>query len=174
MSTKFVFIQKQPYCGRLSSMSCFKKKMRKLVKCVAWHCIDNVKDDTVHSFKKYIVDFVWKHHISWIKAVWHTIVMKVLHFTIFGPKTGWQDSLVENPKLNPNNHYSSGTVVFVTRWVYINCRCSLYCAKYPRKWKACSLFKGTHQAGTFMSLKCVVYYANYRSWHRSSKIQVVS
>ena len=33
--------------------------------------------------------------------------------------------------------------------------------------------KGTDQAGTFMSLKCVVYYANYRSWHQSSKIQVV-
>ena len=36
------------------------------------------------------------------------------------------------------------------------------------------LLKGTDQAGTFMSLKCVVYYANYRSWHQSSKIQVVS
>ena len=36
------------------------------------------------------------------------------------------------------------------------------------------LVKGTDQAGTFMSLKCVVYYANYRSWHQSSKIQVVS
>ena len=35
-------------------------------------------------------------------------------------------------------------------------------------------FKGTDQAGTFMSLKCVVYYANCRSWHQSSKIQVVS
>ena len=35
-------------------------------------------------------------------------------------------------------------------------------------------FKGTDQAGTFMSLKCVVYYANYRTWHQSSKIQVVS
>ena len=35
-------------------------------------------------------------------------------------------------------------------------------------------FKGTDQAGTFMSLKYVVYYANYRSWHQSSKIQVVS
>ena len=35
-------------------------------------------------------------------------------------------------------------------------------------------FKGTDQAGTLMSLKCVVYYANYRSWHQSSKIQVVS
>ena len=34
-------------------------------------------------------------------------------------------------------------------------------------------FKGTDQAGTFISLKCVVYYANYRSWHQSSKIQVV-
>ena len=34
--------------------------------------------------------------------------------------------------------------------------------------------KWTDQAGTFMSLKCVVYYANYRSWHQSSKIQVVS
>ena len=36
------------------------------------------------------------------------------------------------------------------------------------------LLKGTDQAGTFMSLKCVAYYANYRSWHQSSKIQVVS
>ena len=34
--------------------------------------------------------------------------------------------------------------------------------------------KGTDQAGTFIRLKCVVYYANYRSWHQSSKIQVVS
>ena len=34
--------------------------------------------------------------------------------------------------------------------------------------------KGTDQAGSFISLKCVVYYANYRSWHQSSKIQVVS
>ena len=33
--------------------------------------------------------------------------------------------------------------------------------------------KGTDHAFTFMSLKCVVYYANYRSWHQSSKIQVV-
>ena len=38
----------------------------------------------------------------------------------------------------------------------------------------CYLFKGTDQAGTFISLKCVVYYANYHSWHQSSKIQVVS
>ena len=37
-----------------------------------------------------------------------------------------------------------------------------------------SYVKGTDQASTFMSLKCVVYYANYRSWHQSSKIQVVS
>ena len=35
-------------------------------------------------------------------------------------------------------------------------------------------FKGTDQAGTFISLKYVVYYASYRSWHQSSKIQVVS
>ena len=35
------------------------------------------------------------------------------------------------------------------------------------------LFKGTDQAGTFMSSKCVVYYADYRSGHQSSKIQVV-
>ena len=33
--------------------------------------------------------------------------------------------------------------------------------------------KGTDQTGTFMSLKCAVYYANYRSGHQSSKIQVV-
>ena len=37
-----------------------------------------------------------------------------------------------------------------------------------------NVFKGTDQAGTFISLKCVVYYANYRSWDQSSKIQVVS
>ena len=36
-----------------------------------------------------------------------------------------------------------------------------------------AVFKRTDQAGTFMSLKCVVYYANYRSGHQSSKIQVV-
>ena len=35
------------------------------------------------------------------------------------------------------------------------------------------IVKGTDHAGTFMSLKCVVHYANYRSWHQSSKIQVV-
>ena len=33
--------------------------------------------------------------------------------------------------------------------------------------------KGTDHVGTFMGLKCVVYYANYRSGHQSSKIQVV-
>ena len=37
-----------------------------------------------------------------------------------------------------------------------------------------NMIKGTDQAGIFMSLKCVIYYANYRSWHQSSKIQVVS
>ena len=36
------------------------------------------------------------------------------------------------------------------------------------------ILKGTDQAGTFISLKCVVYNANYRIWHQSSKIQVVS
>ena len=36
------------------------------------------------------------------------------------------------------------------------------------------MFKGTDHAGTFMSLKCVVYYDIYRSWHQSFKIQVVS
>ena len=36
-----------------------------------------------------------------------------------------------------------------------------------------SYVKGTDHAATFMSLKCVVYYANYRSWHQTSKIQVV-
>ena len=36
-----------------------------------------------------------------------------------------------------------------------------------------TMLKGTDQTGTFMSLKCVVYYANYRSGHQSSKIQVV-
>ena len=33
--------------------------------------------------------------------------------------------------------------------------------------------KGTDHVGTFMGLKCVVYYANYRSGHQFSKIQVV-
>ena len=42
------------------------------------------------------------------------------------------------------------------------------------KTKPVSCFKGTDQAGTFMNLKCLVYYANYRSGHQSSKIQVVS
>ena len=35
------------------------------------------------------------------------------------------------------------------------------------------VFKGTDHVGTFMGLKCVVYYANYRSGNQSSKIQVV-
>ena len=35
------------------------------------------------------------------------------------------------------------------------------------------LIKGTDHVGTFMGLKCVVYYANYRSGNQSSKIQVV-
>ena len=33
--------------------------------------------------------------------------------------------------------------------------------------------KGTDHVGTFIGLKCVVYYANYRSGNQSSKIQVV-
>ena len=45
---------------------------------------------------------------------------------------------------------------------------------YQRSNWVTSDFKGTDQTGTFMSLKCVVYYANYRSWDQSSKIQVVS
>ena len=45
--------------------------------------------------------------------------------------------------------------------------------KNANKW-ATFLLKGTDQAGTFMSLKFVVYYANYRSWQQSTKIQVVS
>ena len=43
-----------------------------------------------------------------------------------------------------------------------------------RKYIDLKYINGTDQAGTFMSLKCVVYYANYRSWQQSSKIQVVS
>ena len=35
------------------------------------------------------------------------------------------------------------------------------------------VIKGTDHVGTFMGLKCVVYYANYRSGNQSSKIQVV-
>ena len=35
------------------------------------------------------------------------------------------------------------------------------------------MLKGTDHVGTFMGLKCVVYYANYRSGNQSSKIQVV-
>ena len=34
--------------------------------------------------------------------------------------------------------------------------------------------KGTDHVGTFIGLKCVVYYANYRSGNQSSKIQVVT
>ena len=33
--------------------------------------------------------------------------------------------------------------------------------------------KGTDHVGTFMGLKYVVYYANYRSGNQSSKIQIV-
>ena len=36
-----------------------------------------------------------------------------------------------------------------------------------------TILKGTDHVGTFMGLKCVVYYANYRSGNQSSKIQVV-
>ena len=39
--------------------------------------------------------------------------------------------------------------------------------------KTLSLLKGTDHVGTFMGLKCVVYYANYRSGNQYSKIQVV-
>ena len=42
-----------------------------------------------------------------------------------------------------------------------------------RKWKSQKILKGTDHVGTFMGLKCVVYYANYRSGNQSSKIQVV-
>ena len=35
------------------------------------------------------------------------------------------------------------------------------------------LFRRIDHAGTFINLKCVVYYANYCSWHQFSKIQVV-
>ena len=35
------------------------------------------------------------------------------------------------------------------------------------------MLKGTDHVGTFMGLKCVVYYSNYRSGNQSSKIQVV-
>ena len=62
------------------------------------------------------------------------------------------------------------------------CAFQTYSGKKTQKrvFSLCSLksyfdkLKGTDQAGTFMSLKCVVYYANYRSWHQSSNIQVVS
>ena len=36
-----------------------------------------------------------------------------------------------------------------------------------------TMLKGTDHVSTFMGLKCVVYYANYRSGNQSSKIQVV-
>ena len=39
--------------------------------------------------------------------------------------------------------------------------------------KDLKILKGTDHVGTFMGLKCVVYYANYRSGNQSSKIQVV-
>ena len=41
------------------------------------------------------------------------------------------------------------------------------------QWVKIFKFKGTDHVGTFMGLKCVVYYANYRSGNQSSKIQVV-
>ena len=49
--------------------------------------------------------------------------------------------------------------------------CAIWCV-LEYSFRELSL-KGTDHAGTFMSLKCVVYCANYRSWHQSSKIQVV-
>ena len=55
---------------------------------------------------------------------------KFQHFT-FGPKTGWRDTLVENSKLNPNNHYSWKPVVFVTQSLYVG---NLYCTKWVQ-WK---------------------------------------
>ena len=39
--------------------------------------------------------------------------------------------------------------------------------------KVLDVLKGTDHVGTFMGLKCVVYYANYRSGNQSFKIQVV-
>ena len=50
--------------------------------------------------------------------------------------------------------------------------CAIWCV-LEYSFRELSL-KGTDQAGTFIRLKCVDYYANYRSWHQSSKIQVVS
>ena len=48
----------------------------------------------------------------------------------------------------------------------------------PKKLKFVIFFniisiKETDHAGNFMSLKCVVYNANYRSWHQSYKIKVI-
>ena len=48
---------------------------------------------------------------------------------LFGPKTGWRNDFVENPKLNPNNHSSWRNVIFVTRSVYEHCWCSVYCTQ---------------------------------------------
>ena len=39
-------------------------------------------------------------------AVWHTTIFKVSAFNFFFSQTYWlPDNLVEDPKLNPNNHY---------------------------------------------------------------------
>ena len=57
----------------------------------------------------------------------------------------------------------------VKLWIKI-----LTCDKDQLIWIAYdSMLKGTDHVGTFMGLKCVVYYANYRSGNQSSKIQVV-
>ena len=49
--------------------------------------------------------------------------------------------------------------------------CAIWCV-LEYSFRELSL-KGTDHVGTFMGLKCVVYYANYRSGNQSSKIQVV-
>ena len=40
-------------------------------------------------------------------SVWCTIVFKVSAFPFFALKTSRRDTLVENPKLNANNHFFS-------------------------------------------------------------------
>ena len=78
-----------------------------------------VKDDTLHSLKKICIlseNIIFYEQIRTPQAATLPVVpfgtqssSKFLHHYFWA-----QNSLVENPKLNPNNHYSSGTLVFVT------------------------------------------------------------
>ena len=69
-------------------------------------------------------------------------------------------------KFSPNNASYVKCKSFTRKGPRVKLRVKFLPKKAP-------MFKGTDHAGTFMSLKCVVYYANHRSWDQSSKIQVV-